>query len=407
MKILLGVILSVVIGSAAQWHVLSWAGDATLKEIQFADSLQGWAIADHNLFHSTDRGRTWSVERSIADTTFSGLAVIDSGHIFVSSWRVYYPRYLFWWVWIEEYASGIWRYCYSRQGVDISGGGARAGRIAVLDDMHLWHSGGGYYDVSVRTKDGGATWVAFQYFRLWENDLSFIDSLTGWASLYNGKIAWTTNAGNSWTDRTDDVGARRIQMFDSLNGWVLSTSGLMHTTTGGVSWDTVVAESGLKAMRFCNPRHGVAVGAGGVILHTTDAGVTWLRDTIVLGTENYLDLHAVWMVDSAHAWAAGENGIVLGMGDWALPGIEEQRQLLNPLRLVGVWPNPCRRTLWVQCRGGPGTIAVYDNSGRPVAKRQCSLAGAQELDLRGLPAGVYFARATSSPQSSIRFVLLR
>jgi hypothetical protein len=116
MKILLGVILSVVIGSAAQWHVLSWAGDATLKEIQFADSLQGWAIADHNLFHSTDRGRTWSVERSIWDTTFSGLAVLDSGHIFVSSWRQYYPRYLFWWVWIEEYASGIWRYCYSREG---------------------------------------------------------------------------------------------------------------------------------------------------------------------------------------------------------------------------------------------------------------------------------------------------
>jgi hypothetical protein len=400
MKALIGMLVLVTVGPATQWHVLSHAGTERLTEVQFADTLRGWTMADHCLSSTTSRGRTWAVERSFVDTLFAGLAVVDTGHVVVSYSYIYYPRYLFWFVWIDELAQGSWVNRFYHDGMSTDGFFCSASRLTVVDSLYLWHLGREF--VEVRTTDGGSTWMPFGPFSYHiYYDASFIDSLTGWAAT--GAIEGTANAGDSWVILTPDLGSRRIQMFDTLSGWVLTTSGLLHTMDGWASWDTAVAESGLQAMRFCNPRHGLAVGSGGAILHTTDAGVTWQRDT----TESSLDLYAVWMVDSVHAWAAGDSGIVLGMGDWALPGIEEQPQLRNPPRLAGVWPNPCRGTLWVQNRGGLGRVVVYDYCGRPAASVQCTSPRAEKLDLRSLPAGIYFARVTASSQPGIRFVLVR
>jgi hypothetical protein len=63
--------------------------------------------------------------------------------------------------------------------------------------------------------------------------------------------------------------------------------------------------------------------------------------------------------------------------------------------------------LWLECRGGTGSVVVYDDCGRPVASVPCTPARAEKLDLRGLPAGVYFARVPTSPQAGVRFVFLR
>jgi hypothetical protein len=52
-------------------------------------------------------------------------------------------------------------------------------------------------------------------------------------------------------------------------------------------------------------------------------------------------------------------------------------------------------------------VVVYDGCGRPVASVRCTPAREEKLDLRGLPAGVYFARVASPRQAVVRFVLLR
>jgi hypothetical protein len=334
------------------------------------------------------------------------LAVVDSSHVFLSQGWCYpldqYNRYWSWDVTIKERLRGDWTERFHAAG-SWSYWHYRARRLVFLDTLVGWHSG--QYGVSVRTNDGGTSWSEFASFEDSSEvgyDASFIDQQPGWAAW--NSVGRTTNGGDSWFAKTADIGARRIQMFDSLSGWVMTTSGLLHTMDGGDSWTTVVAQSGLKAMRFLDPSNGVAVGSGGLILRTTDAGNTWLTDT----AETSLDLYAVWMVDSVHAWAAGDSGVVLGMGDWALPGVEEQaeRQPARP-ELTYVWPNPCRGTLWLALRGGTGSVVVYDDCGRPVASVQCAPARAEKLDLQRLPAGVYFARVLSSPQASARFVLLR
>jgi photosystem II stability/assembly factor-like uncharacterized protein len=410
MKALIAALLSVAMASAAQWHLLSWAGNRDLKEVQFADSLQGWTLATKDLFHTTDRGRTWNVEQSLPPDTspywsgLVGLAVVDSSHVFLSSYQeIYlYPTHWSWDVYIRERLHGSWTEKF-HAGASWVYYTEDAYRLVFLDTLNGWHLGQSD-GVAVRTNDGGTSWRQFALFEDSGDagyDVSFVDNQTGWAAW--DSVGKTTNGGDSWFPKTANIGARRIQMFDTLNGWVLSTSGLMQTTNGGDSWTTVVAESGLQAMRFCNPQYGVAVGLNGRILRTTDAGVTWMPDTASAA----MDLYAVSMIDSAHAWAVGALGLVLGFGDWAKPGVEERMQSPSPIRLTGAWPNPCRGVLWVQCRGGPESVVVYDGCGRPVASVHCTPARAERLDLRRMPSGVYFARVASAPQAGARFVLLR
>lgn len=63
----------------------------------------------------------------------------------------------------------------------------------------------------------------------------------------------------------------------------------------------------LNDIIFCNPTTGFAVGHGGVILKTTDAGVSWAQQNSGI-TEN---LNAIAATGINNIWAVGDNGIVL------------------------------------------------------------------------------------------------
>ena len=115
-------------------------------------------------------------------------------------------------------------------------------------------------------------------------------------------------------------------------------------------------------------------------------------------------------------WAAGENGLVLGYGDWAV-GVEEFGPgAAGPPRALrlSVRPNPCRGLLAIEAQSaasGDCQLDVHDVAGRCV--QQVTLVRGQRLavaDLRQLPGGVYFIRqsgGTIADPDAARFVLLR
>jgi hypothetical protein len=193
-------------------------------------------------------------------------------------------------------------------------------------------------------------------------------------------------------------------MLDTLRGWILTSAGVLRTSDGGDTWKQVLTQDSFGTMWFCDSVNGVCAGSRGRVLRTIDGGTTWLADT----TGVTWNIRSVFMLDSTHAWAVGDSGIVLGYGDWAVPGVEERNQCQSgTLELVSVWPSPCRGTLWLKCRSVLGSVVVYDDCGRPVASVQCTPSRAEKLDLRSLPVGVYFARVRSSLRTGVRFVLLR
>lgn len=75
-------------------------------------------------------------------------------------------------------------------------------------------------------------------------------------------------------------------------GWIVQTS-------------TVSAD--LHAVHFRpDGRRGWAVGAGGRIVATQDAGFTWTQQT----SQTIEDLNGVWFTTSSNGWAVGANGVV-------------------------------------------------------------------------------------------------
>jgi len=132
--------------------------------------------------------------------------------------------------------------------------------------------------------------------------------LMGWV-LTDKRLATTTNAGASWTDVTPGglsaVDIRAAFFLDSSHGWIISTAGLVPSTSasariysshdGGKHWDTgslTVAVSGFglgpSYLTFIDPQHGWLVldegshGGSSVakLYRTVNGGETWTESAI-------------------------------------------------------------------------------------------------------------------------------
>jgi photosystem II stability/assembly factor-like uncharacterized protein len=86
-------------------------------------------------------------------------------------------------------------------------------------------------------------------------------------------------------------------VLPGTSGWVLQTS----------NWTSPLNDV------FFDPdgRHGWAVGDGGAVLASTDAGVTWTREE----SHTLFNLNAVWFTGANDGWAVGNGGMALHTTD--------------------------------------------------------------------------------------------
>ncbi len=93
------------------------------------------------------------------------------------------------------------------------------------------------------------------------------------------------------------------------NGWAVGAGGVIRSTTNaGATWrgqKSGVTEN-LRDVVFVDASNGWIVGDRGLILHTTDGGVTWVKQTS--GTTS--GLLALW-TDGTRGWAVGSRGTIL------------------------------------------------------------------------------------------------
>lgn len=198
----------------------------------------------------------------------------------------------------------------------------------------------------------------------WLRTVYFLNEKTGWIGGSGGTFLETTDGGKNW-DRlrnfTSDT-IREIYFSDEKNGWILcerniynlganSPSYLMRTKNGGADWEQVnftggkreriakiffaknglglaVGEAGaffvlkddektwkkqaspvrflLLDGAFTDDFHGAVVGAGGSILFTEDAGLTWNHATVQGNPK--AKLNSVFFINQKIGWAAGGQG---------------------------------------------------------------------------------------------------
>jgi photosystem II stability/assembly factor-like uncharacterized protein len=210
-------------------------------DVQFWDSLHGWALEDG--LYDPDTG----------EMTVFLASTQDGGQN---------------WEWINTHIS-----------VSLSVGFALVqGALDRVDAQNAW-AVGGLGDV-LHTSDGGSTWVTQTLTCDWPVcdkrlfDVDFVDTQQGWIAgegLYH-----TGDGGQHWEMRSVDtvVDFHDVQFIDAQNGWLAGDRGVvLYTDDGGASWrfaDNPESSANLRGMYFVNAQQGWMVGENGVILTTVE-----------------------------------------------------------------------------------------------------------------------------------------
>jgi photosystem II stability/assembly factor-like uncharacterized protein len=396
------------------WSEISVSVGDMVRKVAFFDTAVGLAMCEQAVYRTTDAGRTWAeclLSTQYVGRGFVGLALSATERAFVSYDKIGWDSYLqeaHGWIAIFRTtdAGRNWTPVHSRS-LSTHGYAPFAQGLTFSDSLHGWHPGISPGENSIRTTDGGETWhempgigflapPGFDWL-----DPCFPATDTGWVAGYH--LWQSCSGGDAWS--VLGPGGSCITMLNTQFGWKAHHDSLWRTSDGGLGWEYVPVPLGVRAIAFASDVHGVCVGANGLILRTGDGGEIWVQDTCRYNS----DLTAVYMLDSTRIWAAGEHGLVLGYGGWAQGQTDPATsgRLLQPVRLH-VRPNPCRDYVILTCdRILHGRLEIRDAAGRcvqcvalPVGRRSA------RVDLRGLPAGVYFIRPEDE-SSPIRKVIVQ
>ncbi len=137
-----------------------------------------------------------------------------------------------------------------------------------------------------RSLDGGVTWTQ-QYMNTsnYIADVYFINELEGWAcGGYAGENAFirhTINGGATWTNQNPTITpiVNEIHFFDSSNGLAVANGGIvLGTSDGGVSWSVIntIPDEDLELLVMLDENTGWATGSS--IYRTDDGGQSWTLD---------------------------------------------------------------------------------------------------------------------------------
>lgn len=167
--------------------------------------------------------------------------------------------------------------------------------VFFLNDNIGWAANGAYAAI-YKTVDGGATWTlqlsensdilpGNYYFR----NVEFLDENIGFVGTLNGKFLKTVDGGNNWTEVTNfTTNPLAICGIDAVGSSTVYGCGayfmpayIIKSVDSGTTWTYIDMSSYANALveiLFVDENIGYAAGnddSGGVILKTTDGGLTW------------------------------------------------------------------------------------------------------------------------------------
>jgi len=198
-----------------------------VSNLQFLDSLNGYAFAYNKMAVTTNGGETWTI-RNIASSGYFYFLNNQTG-------------------WTANYLGG--------------------------GNSQLY-----------KTTNGGLNWT-LQYstadFKILY-DVYFVNQNTGYVSGYRHFIAKTTNGGENWTVQNDVAGAQGLYSIYFVNantGWTAgdnsNSTSCYYTTNGGTNWlreNGVVHGGRITRIRFSSPQNGWICGQFGKVFKTDNSG---------------------------------------------------------------------------------------------------------------------------------------
>ena len=240
--------------------------DIVLKKVRFIDPQTGWVVGDNGtVLKTTDGGKTWMKKNTDTFTALLGASFVD--------------------------------------------------------DKHGWASGDGGLIIS--TKNGGTTWTKQE---IDTNNtiegIDFVSPTVGWAAGGGGTLLHTQDGGATWDFQTSATvnTLDAISMLNDKAGWAVGAGGAIVATADGMNWEVqeskVPHSNGMPEpvwdVHFADENAGIAAAEFGVILRTTDGGITWapIEPRPVASR-----LQGVHMLSPTEAWMVGNDATILHTTD--------------------------------------------------------------------------------------------
>lgn len=290
-----------------------------------------------------------------------------------------------------------------------------------------------------RTTDGGFTWTNLAQGAA--TSMAHVADLRAMGDtvaylIGHGPTAFSTLA-QRWTptgyttvfsssNHEGDQG--RVLFVDENLGFVIArdsagTHKVFRTTDGGANWSIrlQVAIGPLRAIQFLNPQVGFVAGEGGVAYKSTDGGFTWNS----LAINGPVDVMSIDFLDEQTGYLACGGGIVLRTTDggniWSTDNLDSSSTLIYVKAVsqsiayvltsdtilykrnyivgeeepwaagsISIYPNPATEVFHLAAGEGDAVLnwRVLDLHGREMMH-----GNAAEIDVTGLPQGIYIVAA--------------
>ena len=140
--------------------------------------------------------------------------------------------------------------------------------------------------------------------------VSFANSMTGWIVGDNGAILQTTNGGStSWFAQSSSVTCtlRSVTSVSTTQAWAAG-DGTIVIYDGISSWSPIYSSTNayLNRIQAVDSAYLYADGMNGLILKSTNAGVSWSS----LASDMSSNLYGLFFRSRTLGWVAGDNGII-------------------------------------------------------------------------------------------------
>ncbi len=348
-----------------------WLQDAELTAVTFVNADRGWAVGDRGVIWSTsDGGRTWKLQTSGVTCRLEAVQFLDADNGFaVGGWTQPYTHETHGVALRTRDGGKTWQ---SSPELTLPG----LKQVRFFDPRLGWALGdaSSLYPSSVfRSEDGGRTWAPVPKGTAvgWTTG-DFRDAKTGAVAGLDGALGLVT-ANEIRPSRTGDVGARPLQkmlLSSSTGGWLVGDGGLiLMTSDSGLTWtapagpvpDFAAREIDFRALAT-HRNHVWAAGAPGTcVVHSGDGGKTWQS----YRTEQSAPLRGLWFIDEYRGWAVGSLGTILHTRDggqsWRM-----QRAGGTRVALLGIFSEPSRMPLELVAdqAGNNGFLTAVEIVGR-------------------------------------------
>ena len=274
------------------WVKLNSTVTREIYDVFFTNSTNGYYCGLDGIFRTTDAGNSWTNISTFANSNIGAFGetkacfVNQNEKIYITTDGIS----------VQEAAPLLFVNDISFKDLFCSSNNI----CYASSGLYMWKSvdGGNSFD----------TLYNFQDTSNLNNDVNFVNDLTGWTNR-SGRIFKTTDGGLTWANQFSGSTGAGLDFVSTSTGFMVSDRTAYKTTNGGATFTAIYSNlpETIIDIDFVSETTGY-ISFENKIYKTTDAGLTWTQVVALSYPQTFFEIH---FIDATHGWACGTNGLLL------------------------------------------------------------------------------------------------